>query len=54
MKKVDLNFDSDYYDCLILGEPQTPALEDPTGFEQLDSIGTPKTTAEPNTASSET
>ena len=41
LKRVDLNFDGDYYDRLILGEPQTPAPKDPIGFEQLDSIGTP-------------
>ena len=46
VKKVDPNFDDDYYDSLMLGEPQTPPLEDPIGFEQLDPIGTSGTTAE--------
>ena len=41
LKKVDPNFNSDYYDNLILSEPQTLAPEDPVGFEQLDPIGTP-------------
>ena len=54
MKKFDLNFKGDYYDRLILGEPQTPTPEDQVGFEQLDQIGKPKTVAELNTAPSET
>ena len=33
VKKADPNFDDDYYDSLILGEPQTSASEDPVGFE---------------------
>ena len=42
MKKINPNFDADHYDRLILEleEPQTPAPEDPVGFDQLDSIGT--------------
>ena len=40
LKWVDPSFDADYYDRLILGEPQTPAPEDPVGFDQLDLIGT--------------
>ena len=46
MKKVDLNFDGDYYDNLIFGEPLTPASEDLIGFEQHNPIGTPRATAE--------
>ena len=41
LKWVDLSFNADYYDRLILGEPQTLASEDPVGFDQLDPIGTP-------------
>ena len=33
LKQVDSTFDADYYDRLILGEPQTPAPEDPVGFD---------------------
>ena len=46
LKKADPNFDSDYYDDLILGEPLTPAPKDPIGFDQLDPIGTPGAAAE--------
>ena len=49
VKKVDPNFDLDYYDNLILGEPQTPAPEDSVGFENLDPIGTPKAHTEQST-----
>ena len=48
VKKVDPNFDGNYIDSLILGEPQTHALEDLIGFDHLDPIGTPRVTAEPN------
>ena len=48
LKQVDPSFDADYYDRLIIGEPQTPALEDPIGFDQLDPIGTPGTTGSPS------
>ena len=41
VKKVDPNFDGDYIDSLILGEPQIPTPEDPVGFDQLDPIRTP-------------
>ena len=58
VNQVDPNFDGDYYDRLILDEPQTPAPEDSVGFEQLDLIGTPGTIAippaEPNVAPAET
>ena len=58
LKRVDSNFDGDYYDKLILSEPQTLAPRDPDGFEQLDLIGTPGTTtvplAKPNAAPAET
>ena len=47
VKQVDPNFDGDYYDMLILDEPQTLAPEDPIRFEQLDLIGTPWTAAGP-------
>ena len=50
IKKVDPNFDGDYYDNLIFCEPLTPALEDPVGFEQLDPIGTPGATTEQENA----
>ena len=42
LKKVNLDFDTKYYDKLILkvNEPQTPALDDPVGFDKLDLIGT--------------
>ena len=50
LKKVDPNFDGDYYDNLIFGEPLTPAPEDPIGLKQLDPIGTLGATAEQNTA----
>ena len=36
VKKVDLNFDGDYYDNFIFGEPLTPAPKDPISFKQLD------------------
>ena len=49
MKKANLNFDSDYYDNLIFGEPLTTAPEDPSRFEQLDPIGTIEATAEQDT-----
>ena len=49
VKKVDLSFEVDYYDNLILGEPQTPAPEDPVRFEKLDPIGTPRADAEQST-----
>ena len=49
VRKVDPNFDGDYYDSLIFGEPQTPATKDPVGFEQLDPIGTHGTAAKQNT-----
>ena len=42
VKKVDPNFDCEYIDDLILSDPQTPAPEDPVGFNQLDPIGTPR------------
>ena len=32
VKKVDPFFDADYYDNLILGEPQTPTPDDSVGF----------------------
>ena len=50
VKKVDPNFDGDYYDNLIFGEPLTPVPEDPVGFEQLDPIETPWAAAEQETA----
>ena len=50
VKKVDSNFDDDYYNRLILGEPQTPAPKDSVGFEQLDPIGMPGTGAKLSTA----
>ena len=42
LKKVNLDFDADYYDRLILevGGPLTPVSEDPIRFDQLDPIGT--------------
>ena len=51
IKKVNPDFDADYYDILILepGEPQTPAPKDPASFDQLDPIWTPGTTAGPST-----
>ena len=48
VKRVDPNFNGDYIDNLILGEPQTPAPEDPVGFKQLDLIETPGNAAEQN------
>ena len=50
LKKVNLDFDVEYYDKLILraNEPQTPAPKDPVGFDQLNPIGTPGTTAGPS------
>ena len=48
VKKVDPNFDGDYYENLILGEPQTLAPEDLVGFEQLDPIRAPGKAAEQN------
>ena len=50
IKKVDPNFDDDYYDNLIFGEPLTPTPEDPIRFEQLDPIGTPRAIAEQENA----
>ena len=50
IKKVDPNFDGDYYDNLIFGKPSTPAPEDPIGFKQLDPIGTLGAAAEPENA----
>ena len=49
LKKVNPDFDAEYYDKLILeaDEPQTPALEDLVGFDQLVLIRTPGTTASP-------
>ena len=41
VKKVNPTFNVDYYDNLILGKPQTPALKDLVGFEHLDPIETP-------------
>ena len=52
IKKVDPNFDDDYYDNLIFGEPLTHALEDPVGFDQLDPIGTSGAAAEQEAAPS--
>ena len=49
LKKADPNFDNDYYESLILGEPLTPVPEDPVGFDQLDPIGTPGVAAEQGT-----
>ena len=49
LKSIDPNFDFDYYDRLILGDLQTPAFEDPVGFDQLNLIGTLGTTAGPST-----
>ena len=40
VKKANPTFDPDYYDSLILGEPQTLAPKDPVRFEQVDPIGT--------------
>ena len=58
VKLVDPNFNGDYYNRLILDEPQTPAPEDLVGFEQLDLIRTPETAAvppaEPNVAPTKT
>ena len=45
LKWVDPGFDVDYYDRLILGEPQTLSPEDRVGFDQLDPIGTLRTAA---------
>ena len=50
IKKVDSNFDGDYYDNLIFGKTLMPAPEDPVGFEQLDLIGTPGAAAEQENA----
>ena len=50
VKKVDPNFDGDYYDNLIFPEPLTPASECPVGFEQLDPIGTLGAATEKETA----
>ena len=51
LKKVNPDFDADYYDKLILeaGEPQTPAPKDPVRFNQLNLTGTPGITAGPST-----
>ena len=48
LKQVDSSFDDDYYDRLILSEPQTSAPEDPVGFDQLDPIGTLGTATRPS------
>ena len=50
IEKVDPNFDCDYYDNLIFGEPLTPAPEDPVRFKQLNPIGTPRAIAEQENA----
>ena len=50
IKKVDPNFNGDHYNNLIFGEPSTPALEDPVGFKQLDSISTLGAAAEQEAA----
>ena len=52
LKKVNLDFDVEYYDKLILeaNEPQTPASEDPIG---LNPIGTPGTAAGSSTLGEE-
>ena len=49
LKRVNPDFDAVHYNRLILEAdvPQTPTLEDPVGFDQLDPIGTPRTTAGP-------
>ena len=41
LKQVNLNFNANYYDRLILGKPQTLAHKDPVGFDQLNPISTP-------------
>ena len=51
VKKVDSNLDVDYYDKLILSEPQTLVPEDPVGFKNVDPIGTPGVDAEQSTIS---
>ena len=48
LKEVDLSFDIDHYHRLIIGEPQTPALEDSVGFNQLDLIRTTGTAVGPS------
>ena len=50
LKKVKPDFDTEYYDRLILEveEPQTLTLKDPVGFDQLNLIGTPGTAAGPS------
>ena len=50
LKKVNPDFDTEHYDRLILRleDPQTPAPEDPVGFDQLDQIGTPGNTTSPS------
>ena len=40
LKRVVPSFDADYYDRLILGEPQTLAPKDLVGLDQLEPIGT--------------
>ena len=51
LKRVNPNFDAEYYDNLILEqeELQTPVPEDPIGFNQLDPIRTPGNVAGPST-----
>ena len=50
LKKVNPDFDAEYYDRLILRaeEPQTPAPKDPVGFDQLHPIRIPETAADPS------
>ena len=52
LKRVDPNFDAEYYDDLILqqalGELQTPITEDLVGFDHLDPIGTLGNTVDPS------
>ena len=48
LKRVDLSFNADHYDRLILGELQTLTPEDSVGFDQLDPIGTLGTTMGPS------
>ena len=47
LKKVNPDFDTEYYDRLILEacEPPTPSLEDQVVFDQLDPIEIPRTAA---------
>ena len=50
LKRVNPDFDAEYYDRLILEveKPQTPAPEDLVGFDQLNPIGTLGTAAGPS------